>query len=78
LISLHAVATLVMSESEVGSFILVAEVNLMETGLQIVGDKITGFTKVTYLESKIDCLTMGNCGNAREGVGCDIEAGHAG
>lgn len=68
-VSLHAVATFVVIIFLIGSFVLEAEIDLGQTGLEIVGDQVSWSTKVTNLLDKIDLLTIRNRWNAGEAVG---------
>ncbi len=78
LVAFHTVAALVSGVALVGGLILVAEVDLRQTGLLVVSDEESGLTKVANLVNEVNGATIGDGWNARKFVGGDVEAIDAG
>jgi hypothetical protein len=72
-VAFHTVTALVSGVGLVGGFVLVAEVDLRQTGFLVVGDEESGLTKVANLVNEVNSATVGNSGNARIFVGGNVE-----
>lgn len=66
-----------VKEALVRCLVFVAEVNLGETSLEVVSDKVAGIAEVADLLDEVDGLAVGDSRDAREGVGRDVVSGVA-